>query len=99
MPSAYTKDDKNLLTMARLSTLVWAPVAALLASAFATQTGYLLIVAFDIMLAGSVVPLFAAVYWKSCKPTAAFIAMLGGSVRAASWPRASSRASCMLMSR
>ena len=36
---------------------------------YVTQvSGYLLIVAFDIMLAGSVVPMFAAVYWKRCKP-------------------------------
>jgi len=28
----------------------------------------LLVVAFDIMLAGSVVPMFAAVYWKSSNP-------------------------------
>jgi len=32
------------------------------------------------MLAGSVVPMFAAVYWPSCKPLAAFVAMLGGSL-------------------
>jgi len=79
-PFEWMKEDKNLLTMTRLCTLIWAPIAAIVASANHASSGYLLIVAFDIMLAGSVVPLFAAVYWKSCKPIAAFMAMLVGSL-------------------
>ena len=47
-----------------------------IACAAPDQTGYLLIVAFDIMLAGSVIPLFAAVYWPSCKPIAAFASIM-----------------------
>ena len=74
------KDEKTLLLVARLATMVWAPIAMVIASSVPDQTGYLLIVAFDIMLAGSVVPLFAAVYWPGCKPLAAFISMLGGSL-------------------
>jgi len=80
LPVPFFQEDKNLLLMARVGTMIWAPIAALIASLNVGTSGYLLIVAFDIMLAGSVVPLFAAVYWKSCKPFAAFVAMLGGSV-------------------
>ncbi len=76
----FFKEDKNLLTLARLSTMLWAPLGGMVASVSPGLSGYLLIVAFDIMLAGSVVPMFAAVYWKSCKPFAAWIAMLGGSL-------------------
>ncbi|EOD41976.1 hypothetical protein EMIHUDRAFT_194620 [Emiliania huxleyi CCMP1516] len=54
-------------------------VDAGIACAVPDQTGYLLIVAFDIMLAGSVIPLFAAVYWPSCKPIAAFASIMAGS--------------------
>ena len=64
----FFKEDKNLLTLARLSTMLWAPLGGMVASVSPGLSGYLLIVAFDIMLAGSVVPMFAAVYWKNCKP-------------------------------
>jgi SSS family solute:Na+ symporter len=80
LPVPFLQDDKNLLVLARLATLLWAPIAAGIASADPDNSGYLLIVAFDIMLAGSVVPLFAAVYWPNVKPIAAFVAMLGGSL-------------------
>lgn len=73
-------DDGKLLIVARVATIIWAPLAAAIASSTPNLSGYLLIVAFDIMLAGAVVPMFAAVYWKSCKPLAAFVAMLGGSL-------------------
>ena len=62
LPIPFFKDDKNLLIVARLATILWAPIAAAVASASSGTSGYLLIVAFDIMLAGSVVPMFAAVY-------------------------------------
>jgi len=80
LPGAWFKDEKNLLMLARLLTIVWAPIAAAVASGNVSESGYLLIVAFDIMLAGSVIPLFAAVYWKNCKPFAAFMSMLVGSL-------------------
>lgn len=80
MPVPFFQDDKNLLVLARLVTIIWAPLAALIASTNVDTSGYLLIVAFDIMLAGSVIPMFAAVYWKSCKPLAAFMAMFIGSL-------------------
>ena len=65
---------------ATVSTIFWTILSIAIAMAVPDQTGLLLIVAFDIMLAGSVVPMFAAVYWKGCKPYAAFISMLGGSI-------------------
>jgi len=70
----------NLLKVTRASTLLWAIIAAGIASLVPGKTGYLLIVAFDIMFAGCVIPMFAAVYWPSCKPTAAFAAMIMGSL-------------------
>jgi len=70
----------KLLTVTRISTLFWTLISAGIASSVPGKTGYLLIVAFDIMFAGCVVPMFAAVYWKNCKPIAAFSAMLMGSL-------------------
>jgi hypothetical protein len=32
------------------------------------------------MLAGGIVPMFAAVYWKSCKPLAAVLSIFAGSM-------------------
>jgi len=73
-------DDTMLLKATRVSTILWAGLAGIIASADPTKTGYLLIVAFDIMLAGCIVPMFAAIYWKSCKPIAATIALFAGSM-------------------
>jgi len=77
--SKFGVPKDKLLTTTRISTLFWALVSGGIASAVPGQTGYLLIVAFDIMFAGCVVPMFAAVYWKGCKPIAAFISILSGS--------------------
>ena len=66
--------------MARISTCIWAPISAIIASYNYKTSGYLLVVAFDIMLAGSVVPLFACFYWKKCAPYAAFMSMFSGSL-------------------
>lgn len=80
LPLAYFNENKNLLVTTRISTVLWATLAAGIASSSPGTSGYLLIVAFDIMLAGCVVPMFAAVYWKKCNPLAACIAMLAGSI-------------------
>ena len=56
LPSEFFKSEKNLLMLARLATLVVAPLAIIIAGLVPGQTGYLLIVAFDIMLAGSYAP-------------------------------------------
>ena len=76
----YFKNEKNLLDMARISTCIWAPISAIIATYNWKTSGYLLVVAFDIMLAGSVVPLFACFYWKKCAPYAAFMSMFCGSL-------------------
>jgi Na+/proline symporter len=73
-------EEKNLLTMARVSTLLWAIVACLIASTKPNETGYFLLVAFDVVFAAGVVPLFAAIYWKNCKPIAAVASLLGGGI-------------------
>lgn len=80
LPFEYFQEDKNLLFTTRLTTILWAAVASAIASSAPDTSGYLLIVAFDIMLAGCVVPMFAAVYWKGCNPVAACIAMVAGSL-------------------
>ena len=59
--------------------------SCLVASFFQSQhslgaTGYLLIVAFDIMLAGCIAPLFAMFYVDKPSPNAGFLSVLGGSV-------------------
>ena len=41
--------------------------------------GYLLVVAFDVVLAGCLVPLLAAVYWPSMTPNAGLLACISGS--------------------
>ena len=80
LPVAFLRDDKNLLLIARLATILWSVIGGLIASTAPDATGYFLIVAFDIMLSGAVVPMFAAVYWQGCKPLAAFVAMFGGAL-------------------
>jgi hypothetical protein len=76
-------EEKNLLTIARVSTLLWAIVAAAIASTKPNETGYFLLVAFDCVFAAGVVALFAAVYWKGCKPIAGVASILsGGLIRA-----------------
>ena len=76
----FKQTNYSLLIVTRASTALWAIIAAGIASLVPGKTGYLLVVAFDIMFAGCVVPMFAAVYWPSCKPTAAFAAMVMGSL-------------------
>jgi len=73
-------EEKNLLKICRLSTLLWAIVACLIAGTKPNETGYFLLVAFDCVFAAGVVPLFAAVYWKGCKPIAAVASLLSGGI-------------------
>jgi hypothetical protein len=77
-PSFIT--ESNLLQMCRFATLPTAVVAALIASLKPDKTGYFLIVAFDIVLATTIVPLFGCFYSKNPSPRAALMAVLGGSV-------------------
>ena len=70
---------KNLLTIARVVSVPMTVISALIASFYPT-TGYLLTVAFDVVLASVVVPLIGAFYTKNPRPLAALCAILTGSV-------------------
>lgn len=72
-------NDKNLLNVARVASVPLTIISALIAS-FYQQTGYLLIVAFDVVLASVVVPLFGCFYTKKPSPLAAFLAILTGAI-------------------
>mmetsp|Transcript_7377 Transcript_7377/g.13099 ORF Transcript_7377/g.13099 Transcript_7377/m.13099 type:complete len:904 (-) Transcript_7377:200-2911(-) len=76
----WFEEEKNLLNMSRLSTLMWAAISASVAVTRPNETGYFLLVAFDCVLAGGVVPLFAAVYWPNIKPIAGLAALLSGTI-------------------
>ena len=76
---------ENLLLMARVSTLPLTIIATLIAAFYRTNedhaagaTGYLLIVAFDVVFATVVVPLFGAFYTKNPSPRAALLSILCG---------------------
>jgi Na+/proline symporter len=76
-------NPQNLLTVARLSTVPFTLAAALIAAYYqsdnpAGATGYLLIVAFDVVLATVVAPLFGCFYTKTPRPNAAFLSILSG---------------------
>jgi Na+/proline symporter len=75
-PEMINKD--NILHFARVSTLLFTLVSGLVAVFYKTSTGALLIVAFDIMFATSVVPLIACFYIKQPSPRAAFASILAG---------------------
>jgi Na+/proline symporter len=68
----------NLLKAARFATIPFGVIAALIASTRPNQTGYLLIVAFDVALAAAVVPLFGCFYAKVPRPAAAFASVVTG---------------------
>lgn len=78
-----TKD--NLLMVARISTIPFTLAAILIAAYYesshsAGATGYLLIVAFDVVLATVVAPLFGCFYVKDPSPCAAFFAIIFGAL-------------------
>ena len=74
-PSLITPE--NLLTAARVSTLPFTIIAAILA-AFYQKTGYLLIVAFDIVFACVIAPLFGCFYTRNPSPRAALCSVMTG---------------------
>lgn len=80
---------KHLLAVSRFMTLPFALSATLIANYYRSDhpqgaTGYLLIVAFDVVLATVVAPLFGAFYCKTPRPNAALFAILvGGGMRVA----------------
>lgn len=84
IPGLVTYD--NLIEVARFLsipvTIISACIAAYYESSSASTggTGYLLIVAFDIVLATVVVPLIGCFYAKNPSPRAALLAILGGAI-------------------
>ena len=81
--SVVTND--NLLMLARISSVPLTVIAALVAAYYrsnhsAGATGYLLIVAFDVVLASVVVPLFGCFYTKKPSPLAALLSILSGAL-------------------
>lgn len=72
-------DDAQMLRRSRLMAIPAAAAAALLAYV-RPEPGILLIVAFDIVLAGCVIPLFAGVYWQKANAAGALAAIAVGTV-------------------
>uniref|UniRef100_A0A383W3V0 Uncharacterized protein n=2 Tax=Scenedesmaceae TaxID=3086 RepID=A0A383W3V0_TETOB len=70
--------DANLLRVVRIFAIPMTGLACLVA-ALAYNPGYLLVVAFDVVLAGCFVPLLAAVYWPSVTPNAGIASCVAGS--------------------
>jgi Na+/proline symporter len=79
-PTLVTPD--NLLSVARVTTIPFTIASTCIASFYRSSTGggtgYLLIVAFDIVLATVVVPLLGCFYCKRPSPRAALMGILGG---------------------
>ena len=80
-----TVTDSNLLFAARVASFPMTIISGLIASYFrlnhpAGATGYLLIVAFDVVLATIVVPLFGCFYAENPSPLAALCAIMTGLV-------------------
>ena len=73
-------DGEEQLTLTRFFGVPCTITAILIACYRADTTGYLLVVAFDIVLGGCVVPIFGACYCETPSPTAGLVAMVGGSV-------------------
>ena len=69
--------DSTLLMFARIMAFPVAAAAGLVAF-YRPEPGILLIVAFDIVLAGCVVPLFAGVYWPKATQAGAIAAIVVG---------------------
>ena len=70
-------EDGTLLRLSRLMALPTALAAALVAY-LRPEPGILLIVAFDIVLAGCVIPLFAGVYWPKANRAGAIASIVVG---------------------
>ena len=75
--------NDNLLTIARFASIPLTAISATIAAYYKSShslgaTGYLLIVAFDVVLASVVVPLFGCFYTKKPSPLAALLSILAG---------------------
>ncbi|CAM9703548.1 unnamed protein product [Ascophyllum nodosum] len=79
-PGGSAFSDQTLLFVVRVAVVPVTMVACIVASLY-NNTGYLLIVAFDIVLAGCIAPLFAAIYFKkTVTPGGALAGVLFGSI-------------------
>jgi hypothetical protein len=77
---AWVSDD-NLLQASRISTIPFAVISGFIATFNAGNTGYLLVVAFDVVLAAAVVPLFGCFYTRGKpSPLAALASIIVGVV-------------------
>jgi Na+/proline symporter len=77
--------NENLLSVARFASVPLTVIAALIAAYYrsshsAGATGYLLIVAFDVVFATCVVPLFGCFYAKKPSPLAALLSVVSGAL-------------------
>jgi solute:Na+ symporter, SSS family len=70
-------DDSKILFLSRVMALPTAAAAAIVAY-IRPEPGILLVVAFDIVFAGCVVPLFAGVYWKKANSIGAIASVIAG---------------------
>jgi SSS family solute:Na+ symporter len=70
-------DDRKLLTLSRVLAIPTAAAAGAVAYAW-PEPGILLIIAFDIVFAGCVVPLFAGVYWEKANAAGAIASIVVG---------------------
>jgi Na+/proline symporter len=77
--SSKKHEDSFMLTLSRVMALPTAAVAGLVAWA-RPEPGILLVVAFDIVFAGCVVPLFMGVYWEKANSAGAIAAIATGTV-------------------
>ncbi|KIY96757.1 hypothetical protein MNEG_11203 [Monoraphidium neglectum] len=73
----YGTGDDSLLLVARAFVVPMCAIACVVA-AFSYNPGYLLVVAFDVVFASCLVPLFAATYWHNISPNAGFLSCLSG---------------------
>lgn len=77
--SSKTHEDHFMLTLSRVMALPTAAAAALVAW-IRPEPGVLLVIAFEIVFAGCVVPLFLGVHWKKANSAGAIAAILTGTV-------------------
>ncbi len=77
--SGRSLSDSYLLFLSRVMALPTAFAAGLVAYAY-PEPGVLLVIAFDIVFAGCVVPLFFGVYWKKANSAGAIAAVISGTL-------------------
>ncbi len=75
--SSATLDDEKLLRYTRI-VAVPMTIGGTLFALYRPEPGLLLVLAFDILFAGCVVPLFAGVYWSEANSTGAVAAIVAG---------------------